>query len=216
MVLIAGLDEAGRGPVIGPLVMAGVLVKEEKLENLKNIGVKDSKLLSPLKRERLYDQIIDIAEDHVIIIVPPKEIDNALNSDDMNLNWLEAVKSAEIINKLKPSKAVVDCPSNNIQAYSNYLKKRLTVKCDLVVEHKADLNYVESGAASILAKVTRDNEIEKLKKQCRIDFGSGYPSDPKTVKFLKENYDKYNFFRKSWASYKNVIDGKKQKGLDDY
>src|SRR3989338_6694090 len=196
--------------------MAGVLVKEEKLENLKNIGVKDSKLLSPLKRERLYDQIIDIAEDHVIIIVPPKEIDNALNSDDMNLNWLEAVKSAEIINKLKPSKAVVDCPSNNIQAYSNYLKKRLTVKCDLVVEHKADLNYVESGAASILAKVTRDNEIEKLKKQCRIDFGSGYPSDPKTVKFLKENYDKYNFFRKSWASYKNVIDGKKQKGLDDY
>ena len=216
MVLIAGLDEAGRGPVIGPLVMAGVLVKEEKLENLKNIGVKDSKLLSPLKRERLYDQIIDIAEDHVIIIVPPKEIDNALNSDDMNLNWLEAVKSAEIINKLKPSKAVVDCPSNNIQAYSNYLKKRLTVKCDLVVEHKADLNYVESGAASILAKVTRDNEIEKLKKQCRIDFGSGYPSDPKTVKFLKENYDKYNFFRKSWASYKNDIDGKKQKGLDDY
>jgi ribonuclease HII len=97
----------------------------------------------------------------------------------------------------------------------------ITKKIELVVEHKADLNNTIVGAASILAKVTRDGEIEKLKKIAKQDFGSGYPADPKTVEFLKKNYDKFDFFRTSWATYKNVAgtnstNKSKQKGLGDY
>ena len=88
---------------------------------------------------------------------------------------------------------------------------------NLVLEHKADLNYPVVSAASILAKVTRDAEIEKLKKQIGIDFGSGYMSDPKTVEFLKENYEKYpEIFRKSWFPYQELVNNKFQKSLTEF
>ena len=102
MVSLCGIDEAGRGPVIGPLVMAGVLIDESKLENLRNIGVKDSKLLSPLQRERLYDKIIEIVDGYEITITHADEVDKAVNSETSNLNWLEADKSIQIITKLNP------------------------------------------------------------------------------------------------------------------
>ena len=171
---------------------------------LKKLGIKDSKLLTPKKREQLYEKIIKMAKAFEIIIVYPHEIDDVLNDENTNLNWLEADKTIEIINKLKPEKAIVDCPSNNIEAYTNYLAKKLEVKCVLIVEHKADLHHVESAAASILAKVTRDREIEEIKKEIKVDFGSGYPSDPKTIVFLEKNWDKYDFFRKSWDSWKKA------------
>jgi ribonuclease HII len=216
MTLICGIDEAGRGPVIGPMVMAGVLIEEKDLPKLTSLGVKDSKLLTPQRREELYDQIIKTVKKHHIVIVGPKEIDDALDSDELNLNWLEAHKSAEIINTLKPDKAILDCPSNNIQAYTNYVKNLLKTKTELVVEHKADLNYIESGAASILAKVTRDREIEKIKKKYG-NCGPGYPSNQITINFLKENWNKYpEIFRQSWASYKKHKDAKNQKGLGDF
>ena len=216
MTLICGIDEAGRGPVIGPMVMAGVLIEEKDLPKLTSLGVKDSKLLTPQRREELYDQIIKTVKKHHIVIVGPKEIDDALDSDELNLNWLEAHKSAEIINTLKPDKAILDCPSNNIQAYTNYVKNLLKTKTELVVEHKADLNYIESGAASILAKVTRDREIEKIKKKYG-NCGPGYPSNQIKINFLKENWNKYpEIFRQSWASYKKHKDAKNQKGLGDF
>jgi len=125
MTLICGIDEAGRGPVIGPMVIAGVLIEEEKLQKLKSLGVKDSKLLTKKKRNQLFKKIIKTIKQYKILILPPKEIDNALESDDLNLNWLEAHKSAEIINKLKPDKVIVDSPSNNCEAYTRYLRKLL-------------------------------------------------------------------------------------------
>ena len=94
------------GPVIGPMVMAGVLIEEKDLPKLKSLGVKDSKLLTKEKREELFKKIIKTVKKYKIIIIPPKEIDNALESDHLNLNWLEAHKSAEIINRLKPNKAI--------------------------------------------------------------------------------------------------------------
>jgi ribonuclease HII len=198
------------------MVMAGVLIEEKDLPKLTSLGVKDSKLLTPQRREELYDQIIKTVKKHHIVIVGPKEIDDALDSDELNLNWLEAHKSAEIINTLKPDKAILDCPSNNIQAYTNYVKNLLKTKTELVVEHKADLNYIESGAASILAKVTRDREIEKIKKKYG-NCGPGYPSNQITINFLKENWNKYpEIFRQSWASYKKHKDAKNQKGLGDF
>src|SRR3989338_4279614 len=204
MVLVCGIDEAGRGPVIGPLVIAGVVLDETEFHKLQQIGVKDSKLLSPSTRERLFDQIKQIAPQHHIISLSPSQVDAAVlaKTQNNNLNWLEATTSSEIINVLQPEKAIVDCPSNNLTAYTRFVRDRLRNKgIFLVCEHKADVNYVICGAASILAKVTRDRAIEDLKKQIGVDFGSGYVTDPKTVAFLQEYWDKIDVFRKSWESW---------------
>ena len=211
---ICGIDEAGRGPVIGPLVMGGVLIDEKNIPKLEMLGLKDSKLLSPMQREGFFERLSSL--DYIkydIIIVPPNEIDECLNSVNFNLNSLEALHSGLIINKLKPDKAILDLPSNNAEAYNEYVRRNLKVKCELQSEHKADANYAIVSAASIFAKVTRDREIEKIKTEKRVDFGSGYPSDPKTVAFLKANYNKKEFsylFLKTWGSYKRVVEENKQ------
>jgi ribonuclease HII len=218
MVLICGIEEAGRGPVIGPLVVCGVLIDEKDEDKLRQIGVKDSKLLTPKQRTELFSKIEKIAKDYKLTIASAKEVDAALGAEEMNLNKLEAQKMAEAINALKPDKVIVDCPSNNIPQFVDYLKLHLKNKdIELIAEHKADVKYLIVGAASILAKVTRDAEIKKIKDKIGIDFGSGYPSDPKTVDFLKENWDKYpSIFRKEWASYKKVIKAKGQKSLGEF
>jgi len=225
MGLICAQDEAGRGPVIGPLVMAGILIDEKDVDKLRNINVKDSKLLSKQQRERLFDSIKEIVVDYKIIIVGTNEVDDAVNGKfNLNLNWLEANKAADIVNefsqKHKIDKTIIDCPSNNIKAYTEYMRNKINnSKIKLVVEHKADMNYVEVGAASILAKVTRDNEIEKIKQKLGINFGSGYPSDPLTQKFLEKYWDKFerhNIFRKSWKSWQKLKQEKAQTGLFDY
>lgn len=217
MPLIAGFDDAGRGPVIGPMVIAGVSIEEEKLASLKALGVKDSKLLSPTQRDALYDKILKLVKGHKAIIIPPSEIDQAVESKTMNLNGLEAIKFAQAINFLKPDVAIVDCPSTNIRAYTDQVKVYLKDKVNLRCEHKADLNFPVCAAASIIAKVTRDREIEKIKEKYNIEFGSGYPADERTQIFLKENWDKHpELFRKSWSSYKVYSQPKKQKSLSEF
>ena len=218
MALICGIEEAGRGPVIGPLVVCGVLIEEKDESKLDQIGVKDSKLLTPKKRETLFDQIKKIAKDYKLVIVPPGEVDSYLASEELNLNKLEAQKMAIAINELKPDKVYLDCPSNNIKQFVSYLKKHIKEKeVEIIAEHKADVKYLIVGAASILAKVTRDTEIKKIKEKIGIDFGSGYPSDEKTVKFLKENWNKYpSIFRKKWASYIQVAKTKGQTKLGEF
>ncbi|MBW2972443.1 ribonuclease HII [Candidatus Woesearchaeota archaeon] len=217
MTLLCGIDEAGRGPVIGPLVTAGIVIDKKDEAKLKKMGVKDSKLLVPKKREELFEKILKIAKKHEIVVLEPRDIDAALMDPDTNLNWLEADTTAEIINKLTPEKAIIDCPSNNIEDYSDYIKKKLNVDCELVAEHKADLNHPVVGAASILAKVTRDRMIQEIKKQVGQDIGSGYPSDPATQRFISENYNKHpKIFRKTWQTYKDVVAKKQQKGLNEF
>ena len=216
--LICGIDEAGRGPVIGPLVMCGVLVEQKDEEKLKNIGVKDSKLLTPNQREGLFKKITGIAKRYKLLVIPPREIDMAVESDKINLNKLEAMKSAWIINYLSPDVAYIDCPSNNINNYTDYLKKYIfNGKIRIIAEHKADFKYPTVSAASILAKVTRDNEIGKIKKKIGIDIGSGYPSDEVTIRFLKKHHESYpEIIRKSWATYREIKKDQKQKKLGGY
>lgn len=212
---LCGIDEAGRGCVIGPLVICGAMIEESKEEQLKNMGVKDSKLLTPLKRERLFEALPEVVK-FEIMIVSPSEIDSyVLSETGENLNWLEAQKSVEIINRLQPEKAILDCPSQNTKAYKEYVTERLLhKKLDIRAEHKADVNYPIVGAASILAKVTRDEEIAKIKKNVGEDFGSGYMADPKTAAFLKKNWNKYpSIFRQSWAPYQALQKGGSQKKL---
>jgi ribonuclease HII len=212
MSILCGVDEAGRGPMIGPLVICGVNIDDDKVNELIKIGVKDSKYLSPKQREALFPQIKQVVKSYKLIIVPASEVDDALNSPNLNLNWLEAIHTALIIGELDPERAIVDCPSNNIQAYTEYLSNLLKKKIPLKLEHNAE-RYPVVAAASILAKVTRDNEIEKL-KETHGDFGSGYPSDPKTKAYLLKNWKTHeSIFRKTWKSYSKVAN---QAKLTDY
>ena len=199
--------------------MAGVLIEDSDEAKLKNIGVKDSKLLTHEQRESMFERIKLAAKDYYVVIIPVDEIDNAVfGKDSLNLNRLEAKKTAQILNKLKPEISYIDCPSNNAKAYNGLLKGQLKFPIKkLITEHKADQNYAVASAASILAKVTRDREIEKIKESLGIDFGSGYPSDPKTMEFLKGNYKTHEIiFRKSWAPYRKIAGIQLQKSLDDF
>ncbi len=215
MTTVLGIDEAGRGPVIGPMVMAGVMIKDGDEAKLKNMGVRDSKDLSPYKRDKLYEDLIDFYQ-HEIMVISPQEIDETLGTAGTNLNWLEADAAAKIITSMKPDVAILDCPSPNIEAYTKYIQERVPEGTKIICEHKADSNYVVVGAGSILAKVTRDRAVAKLKDKAGVDFGSGYPSDPKTRAFLKEHYKNFDFFRKSWASYKKITEGKNQSSLNSF
>ena len=216
--LICGIDEARRGPVLGPMVMCGALIDEEDLPKLEKLGPKDSKLLTAEQREDLYPKLIKVLRHYKFFIISPKEIDKAVHGHDgLNLNKLEAHKQADILNEFNPGKAIIDCPSNNIDSYRLFFKKLLkNKKVELILEHNAE-RYSLVAAASIIAKVTGDREIEKIKKEIKIDFGSGYMSDPKTVEFLKNNFENYpELFRKSWFPYKELVNKKFQKSLSDF
>ena len=220
--MICGIDEAGRGPVIGPMVMAGVLIREKDIVKLEKMGVKDSKLLTKEQREDFFEKIKEIALDFKVKILEPDLIDAALVSSSLNLNWLEADASATIVNELKPDKVIIDCPSNNIPGYKDYFMKKVDEELEemeVVMEHKADFNYVVVAAASVLAKVVRDREIERLKKKFKVEFGSGYLSDERTQKFLKKNFDDDRYgdmFRKTWQPYKKLVEMKGQRTLENF
>ena len=201
--LVAGVDEAGRGCVIGPLVVAGVALKTENLQLLIDLGVKDSKLLTAKKREALYPEIIKLAEKHHIIKVPPAQIDKVVQSNRTlhKLNRLEAQTMAKIIEILRPNEAYVDAADVVEQRFGNHIAELLRSKTKIVSEHKADRTYPIVSAASIIAKVERDGEIAKLKVKYG-DFGTGYLTDDKTMFFLKRlletNRDYPSCVRKSW------------------
>jgi len=201
--LIAGVDDAGRGSVIGPLVIAGVMAKEEQLSKLAEIGVKDSKLLTPHRREVLAPEIRQIAVDYAIEKLTPRQIDDiVLNGRKLHkLNWLEAQTMARVIQKLKPDKAYVDASDVLEDRFGRDVLDCLAIKIPIVSEHKADQTYPIVSAASIIAKVERDREIAELAK-VHGDFGSGYPSDPRTIDFLRRcvaRTGKYpDFVRVSW------------------
>ncbi len=222
MVISVGIDEAGRGPVFGPMVMVALAVDEEAEQKLKWMGVKDSKLLSKELREELFERIREVVLDFRVQVVEPSAIDHAIDEDEnLNLNWLEAEVSAQMLSELKPNKAYVDCPSTNPPAYKDYLLSRVSegVKksTEFIVEHKADMKYPVVAAASIVAKVIRDLQVEKIKEETGVDCGSGYMSDPKTQDFLKKYYQKHaKHFRKSWASYKKVQADADQRKLFEY
>lgn len=215
---LCGIDEAGRGCIVGPMVLCAAMVESDKEEELRALGVKDSKLLSPQARERIFKELPKYVK-FQIIIVPPSKIDEyVLDASGKNLNWLEADKAVELVNMMSPDKVLIDCPSPNTKAYSEYIQERLLhKKVELKCEHKADSKYLIVGAASILAKVTRDAEIEKIKKHVGVDFGSGYMADPRTVEFLKNSWNKHDeVFRKSWTPYQVISGKKKQKSLGEF
>lgn len=213
---IIGVDDAGRGPVIGPMILAGILVEKDKEEEIKELGAKDSKLLSPAKRRHLARQLKTKYKYH-FESSSPKEID-----DCDNLNNLEGMKAATIINKLSENitgeiEAILDCPSVNTAEWAAYVKKLvINQKIKIRAEHKADFNYPVVSGASIIAKETREEKIDELRKKLDAKFGSGYPSDPQTVDFIKHNYKnpKYaDIIRHSWETVKKLHEKSDQRQL---
>ena len=207
--IMAGVDEAGRGSVIGPLVLAGVSLEENDLPKLRNLGVKDSKLLSSQRRERLAIQIRDVALNCHVLFLSPTDIDIVVNSKRRlhKLNRLEAQAMARVITILKPNVVYVDAADVLADRFGEHIKGNLSFKLKVVSEHKADLTYPIVSAASIIAKVERDNVISQLQKK-HGKLGCGYPSDLKTMKFLEDWIKKFgsypDFVRKSWKTAKRV------------
>ena len=193
---ICGVDEAGRGSMLGPLVVAGITISKSKIKLLKKLGVRDSKKLSPAAREYLYKKIIETVDDYHVIRIPPRVIDNSVANH--SLNHLEAKYMARVISKLSPSTAFVDSCDVNSKRFGKEISE-LTSNTKIRSYHHADSKFVTVSAASILAKVSRDRAIMRLGKNH--DIGSGYPSDPKTKMFVKKSLRRNRdmpFLRKSW------------------
>lgn len=221
MELILGIDDAGRGPVIGPMVLAGCLLTKESEKELRRSGVRDSKELTQKHREFLSEKIKEKAETFEIVMANPVEIDDSLNNGK-NLNKLEAKKTAEIINKInkgyKKIRVVVDCPSVSIEKWKDILRKYVNdlSNLELVCEHKADKNHIAVSAASILAKCVREKEMAKLREKFGHEVGSGYTSDPLTQRFLEKHAEKHQdegIFRKTWETWKRAFENLSQRKL---
>ena len=206
-VQICGVDDAGRGSMLGPLVIAGVSLKKSNISKLSLLGVKDSKQLTPKLREELYKKIIALVDDYSVIKIPPKLIDASVTKH--NLNHLEAKYMAKVIMKLNPDTSYVDSCDVNPKRFGKEIAK-LSNKKNIRSYHHADSRFVVVSAASIIAKVTRDRSIEKLRKNH--DLGSGYPSDSKTINFVKLYYNANQklpiFVRKSWKPTQKILHSK--------
>lgn len=197
---ILGVDEAGRGSVLGPMVIAGVVVPEKMEKILERMGVKDSKRLTPNRRTILSRKLRKMF-DYEIVVISAREIDD-LRASGVNLNEIEKNAMESIILKLKPEKAIVDAVDVKAERFQENLCKDTGIS--VIAEHKADDKYIEVSAASIIAKAERDDYIKEINKEYIKSggIGSGYPSDPTTKKFLTNyTYDEMpDFVRKSWAT----------------
>jgi len=207
--LVAGVDDAGRGPIIGPLVIAGVLLDEKELDKLKALGVKDSKLLSPKRRQHLAVEIKRIAARYCSESLSPEQIDKVVETGRKlhRLNRLEADVMAKIIEALRPDVAYVDASDVLADRFKAHIMEKLAFQVEIVSEHKADAKYPIVSAASIIAKVERDRAIQELAEKYG-DMGSGYVTDPKTIAFLERwlaTHGSYpRFVRKSWKPAKRL------------
>lgn len=214
--LVCGIDEAGRGPVIGPLVIGCAVFDSKGKRELEKLNVRDSKKVSPLRRAALEPKIKEIALEWKIVKISPGEID--ILRKKISLNVIEARKIAELILSLKkfPKRVIVDSADKVEENFRELIIKNLNIEKipEIISKHKADEKFIEVGAASILAKVERDREVEKLKEKFG-EIGSGYPADEVTKKFLKDMKERGEipaFIRRSWSTVRRA----RQKKLGEF
>jgi ribonuclease HII len=204
---LGGIDEAGRGSVVGPLVIAGISFNSKNINALKNMAITDSKKTLPWKRKEIFEEILKLCESIFICKINCSTIDKFVKLN--GLNKLESKFMTIVADNLIANKIIVDSCDVNPSRFQQEIKKNLTNKnISIYSYHKADLDNIIVSCASIIAKVTRDNEIAKIKETLGKDIGSGYPSDPKTKTFIKneieiENSKKY--IRFSWKPIKQII-----------
>jgi len=213
--MICGVDEAGRGPVLGPLVICAVSVDDEQA--LKRLGVKDSKKLSPAKREDLEPRIRKLA--HVELVeISADELDTLM--EDLTLNEIEAMKFAELVERMSPEVAYLDAADASEENFARMVMACLKCEPRIVSKHKADIDFPVVSAASIVAKVARDARIKEIEIEIGEPIGSGYASDENTMAFLQK-YTKKNgtlppHTRKRWLPAKNIISLKDVRALESF
>ena len=212
--MIAGIDEAGKGPVIGPMCIGGIKIEESKVHILKLLGVADSKKLTPKKRENLASLIKKHSDGYTILEVSPFQIDELRKI--MSMNEVMVVCFAKVLEQLKPDLVYVDAADVKAERFAENLRRQYaktnqsdSTKITIVSMHQADVLYPTVSAASIIAKVRRDEVIKELKKELNVDFGSGYPSDPKTKEFLfkwgRQHSGEFpSIVRQSWKTIEKV------------
>lgn len=227
MSLVMGIDEAGRGALIGPLVVAGAVIDKKDEKKLKALGVKDSKELSPKRREELAALIEKTAKSIVVLRVPACKI-YTYTKNKVNLNKIEAMKMAEMIEMVNFDKIYIDAPqkvdSESIKPNKfmdlirNFIQDKKKKDVDMVVENYLDESIPVVSAASIIAKVERDSQIDELKRKLNFDFGNGYPSNPKSVEFLeknlKESKEPSPYIRWHWSSVFDAVDRLLNDGIE--
>lgn len=210
-ILVGGVDEAGRGSIIGPLVVAGISIRESKIGRLQEIGVKDSKALSPKARARLFGEIMKVADSVCIRKLNPAQVDGSVSLH--GLNRLEAKAMASVINNIGADEVYVDCCDINPERYRGYVEQHLTCSPKVHSMHHADSISAVVSAASIVAKITRDKEIQLIRRKYR-SIGSGYPSDEQTMRFIRRwvtrNGSAPEFARKSWKPLRLMLDSMAQ------
>jgi ribonuclease HII len=206
--MISGIDEAGKGPVLGPMCVAGVLMDDSSNDALLKIGVKDSKKLAPKKREVLAVEIKKIANKYFVLEVSALQIDELRKI--MTMNEIMVVCYAKVLDELRPDHAFVDAADVIAQRFGENIKKKYTREITITSEHEADVKYPIVSAASILAKVQRDMLVKELGEKIDADIGSGYPSDGKTILFLenwvKEHGSLPDFARSSWETSRRILE----------
>ncbi len=207
--LVAGIDEAGRGPMIGPLVVCGISMFPDDVPKLEELGVRDSKRLTAKRRAYLATQIREIARRISLRRIPADEID-ALRGSGTSLNSIEVDAFASIVDELAPTIVYMDAADVIESRFAETVAARSkvpTTKCKFVAQHRADSTYPIVSAASIVAKVTRDAEIRKY-HEIYGDFGSGYPTDPKSIAFVRDLIESEvelpPIVRKSWKSIERI------------
>jgi ribonuclease HII len=206
-----------KGSVIGPLVVGGVMIDEEDEYKLAKIGVRDSKELTPAQREKMAVQIKKVAKDWVTVRITAKEIDELRKKK--NLNIIEAEKMAEIIKLMKADKAYVDAPQVSTEKFKNVLLAMAKNHTQIIAENYADKTYKTVSAASIIAKVDRDAEVERIKKEVGFDFGVGYSHDARSIEFIKKclrEKTHLEYLRHSWITVQELKGKRKQKKLGEF
>ena len=201
--MFCGVDEAGRGSVMGPLVVGAVYVEDDT--ELMELGVRDSKKLTPKRRVAMYDRILDIADGYSIVTVSADEID--IRRERESLNDIELAMFVDATGRYPVLRVYADCPDVNEMSFQSALTARLG-GTDVIARHKADDTYPVVSAASIIAKVTRDRLIADISKEFGENIGSGYPSDKVTTgfieKWIKENGRSPPYTRNSWETVRAI------------
>ncbi len=201
--MFCGVDEAGRGSVMGPLVVGAVYVENDDI--LKEIGVKDSKKLSPKRRETMYSEIIDAVDEYSVVILSAEEIDERRQKE--SLNEVELDLFVQATSKIPVLRVYADCPDVNERGFQSSMS-RLLGNTEIVARHKADDMFLVVSAASIIAKVTRDRLITEISEEFGENIGSGYPSDTVTTdfieKWIKEKGRSPKHTRTSWETVRRI------------
>jgi len=202
---IVGVDEAGRGSFLGPLVVGGFAVTSERVDELRAAGARDSKELSPSAREAAYTRLRALGEVRSIALLPA-EIDRAVAQQQ--LNELEAIAFGRLVRSLRATEARVDACDPNERRFGRRVALHAEITVRVLARHPADRDDPVVGAASIVAKVRRDRAIARLAARLGVRIGSGYPSDEETVTFVRawlaSHSEHPDWLRRSWSTMKRV------------